>query len=89
MNLNIFKTLYDYFIKIKETKFKIDNKPYNAYELIKKLNLSVCPYCNRNTIYNLKNNTKRTSELDHFYPQSKYPYFALSFYNLVPSTTKI
>jgi len=80
-----FKTLYNYFIEINETKFEIDNKPYNAYELIRKLNIIVCPYCNRNTIYNLKYSNKRTSELDHFYPKSRYPFLAISFYNLVPS----
>ena len=62
-----------------------EKRAYNAYQLIENLNISICPYCNRNTIYNIKNSKKRTSELDHFYPQSKYPFFALSFYNLVPS----
>ena len=58
---------------------------YSGNILVKNLNLSVCPYCNRNTIYSISNGKKRTSELDHFYPQGKYPYFALSFYNLIPS----
>ncbi|MDZ7818511.1 MAG: HNH endonuclease [Aliarcobacter sp.] len=59
-------------------------KDYNAYELIKSLNINICPYCNRNGIHNLKK-SKRTSELDHFHPQSKYPFLAISFYNLIPS----
>ncbi len=84
-----FKTYYGYLNNYKEEKFYIkkDGKkiPYRAYELIKSLNINTCPYCNRNTIYNLSYQKKRTSELDHFYPQSKYPFFALSFYNLVPS----
>ena len=65
----------------------IDNEkqPYNAYQLLENLQVFVCPYCNRNTIYNIKRTKKRTSELDHYYPQSKYPFLALSFYNLVPS----
>jgi len=71
------------------TKKKTKNNPkdyfYSGNILVKKLNISVCPYCNRNTIYSINNGTKRTSELDHYYPQSKYPYFALSFYNLIPS----
>ena len=58
---------------------------YSGNILVKNLNLSVCPYCNINTIFSISNGKKRTSELDHFYPQGKYPYFALSFYNLVPS----
>jgi len=78
-----FQTLYGYFNK--KDKFKYENEYYNAFELVKSLNISTCPYCNRNGIYNIKNSKKRTSELDHFYAQSKYPFFAMSFYNLIPS----
>jgi uncharacterized protein (TIGR02646 family) len=81
-----FGTLYGYLNNYQDKKFTLkDNTPYRAYELIEKLNISTCLYCNRNTIYNLKNSQKRTSELDHFYPRSKYPFFAISFYNLIPS----
>ena len=72
-----FENKYDNFTTIK--------KEYCAYNLLQKLNITVCPYCNRNTIYNLKYTKKRTSELDHFYPKSEYPVLALSFYNLIPS----
>lgn len=56
---------------------------YNARILIKKLQIEVCPYCNRNYIRNLKE--KRTAEIDHFFPKEAYPFLALSFYNLIPS----
>jgi len=82
-NFGYFETLYNYFTA--KNKFQLNTRPYNAYELIKKLNIIVCPYCDRNTIYNLKYSSKRTSELDHFYPKSKYPFLAISFYNLVAS----
>ncbi|MGD9655451.1 MAG: HNH endonuclease [Sulfuricurvum sp.] len=82
----LFETYYGYLNNYKEKKFLTNNsKPYRAYELIKSLDINTCPYCNRNTIYNLKYSKKRTSELDHFYPISKYPFFGLSFYNLIPS----
>ncbi|MBI1225169.1 MAG: hypothetical protein GC192_08000 [Bacteroidetes bacterium] len=55
----------------------------SAVKLIEDLDLSVCPYCNRNFIYNTDN--KRPSEIDHFHAKSKYPLLAMSFYNLVPS----
>ena len=58
-------------------------KNYKSYDLIKKLNISVCLYCNRNYIFSSEN--INTCELDHFYSQEKYPYLALSFYNLIPS----
>jgi hypothetical protein len=60
----------------------------NAYYLVEELDITVCPYCNRNYVHNVIPNGKnmlRTCELDHFYPKSKYPLLALSFYNLIPS----
>lgn len=88
-DFNYFTTLYSYLNKYSEiTFFNEDNGKkvaYNAYKLIQNINVSTCPYCNRNTIYNLKYSKKRTSELDYFYPQSKYPFLVISFYNLIPS----
>ena len=52
-------------------------------KFVKKLNLSVCPYCNRNFIN--PSSTGSKCQLDHFFPKSKYPLLAVSFYNLVPS----
>ena len=59
----------------------------SSKRFIKKVNLKVCPYCNRNYIFNFTKNKKHeaTAQLDHFFDKSTYPYFALSLYNLVPS----
>jgi 5-methylcytosine-specific restriction endonuclease McrA len=56
-------------------------------EYIKDLEITVCPYCNRNYIFNFqkKDSLEATAQLDHFFDKSKYPYFAVSIYNLVPS----
>jgi hypothetical protein len=61
--------------------------PYNAYDLAEKLNVDVCPYCNRNYTFTIKNkNSKSTRpDFDHFYSKDDYPILALSFYNLIPS----
>lgn len=62
---------------------------WKAYELAKKLKVEVCPYCNRNYTFVLgkdQENKKFTRfQYDHFFHKAKYPYLALSFYNLVPS----
>ena len=52
------------------------------------LKVSTCYYCNKDLILNF-NAPKKTStfQLDHFYDKGKYPYLALSFYNLIPSCT--
>ncbi|NOZ47302.1 MAG: hypothetical protein GXO79_11060 [Chlorobi bacterium] len=58
----------------------------HSYWLMKKLDVRVCPYCNRSytfTIY--KDNKKIRPQFDHFYPKDTYPFLALSFYNLIPS----
>ena len=51
-------------------------------ELVRKLELSVCPYCNQNIISST--GKKIVAQFDHFYSKSKYPIFALSLYNLIP-----
>lgn len=51
--------------------------------LIDSLDVSVCPYCNRNYVFSKDN--ADTCDLDHFIPEGKYPVFAASFYNLIPS----
>ncbi len=91
----LFKSYYSYLNSYKDVKFylfgaeasdsEVKRIDYNAYKLVKDLNISTCPYCNRNTVYNLNKSDGRTSEIDHFYPKENYPYFAISFYNLIPS----
>ncbi|MGG4409242.1 hypothetical protein ABER75_10930 [Niallia taxi] len=69
------------------SKYLIDTE-YNAAKLVHKLDISVCPYCNRNFINNVtyaNRGLKRTSQIDHFYCKEKYPFLAMSFYNLIPS----
>lgn len=63
---------------------------YSGIELIDRLGITVCPYCNRTYVQSIKNQNqyhkkRRTSEFDHFFPKSKYPFLAISFYNLIPS----
>lgn len=59
----------------------------NAVWLTSKLNIKVCPYCNRAYTFTIKGRRGVRPELDHFFPRSnkKYKHLALSFYNLVPS----
>lgn len=78
---------YDNFVRDKQ----------NAYWLLRELRVRVCPYCNR--IYTTTLPTKEELEkagggerfettratYDHFYCQDRYPYLALSLFNLVPS----
>jgi len=52
------------------------------------INNQICFYCNKEFITSFAKNEKdycSTFQLDHFYDKGKYPYLALSFYNLIPS----
>lgn len=64
----------------------LDNEN-NAVWLTSKLNIKVCPYCNRSYTFTLRGKKGIRPELDHFYPRSvdAYKHLALSFYNLIPS----
>ena len=92
VSFDYYKDVYKIFssgkqLKSKDMKGKIID--YNALKLVNDLKMVVCPYCNRNFIYNTKGEEeekgRRTSQIDHFYPKAKFPFLALSFYNLVPS----
>lgn len=82
-----------YLVNVYQNLFAKSNKSigsnyYNAVALCRKLGITVCPYCNRNFINNVdlgEQGIKRTSQLDHFYSKDKYPFLAMSFYNLIPS----
>lgn len=54
-------------------------------DFIKRVNIDTCPYCNRNLITFLSDDGKIKPPIDHFYPASKFPMLALSYYNLIPS----
>lgn len=69
---------YSYVIDTLYKNMTSEAKEYLLHEL----NVSVCPYCNRNYVYSVKN--IHTCELDHFFPKDQYPIFAASFYNLIP-----
>lgn len=75
---------YDEFSKKNST---IYSYTWGAYKLTEELNVRSCLYCNRNYVLTVTNCGKKIirPELDHFFPQSKYPLLALSFYNMIPS----
>ena len=59
-----------------------------AYDIAASLGVNTCPYCNRiyiNTILESKKKEIIRPLFDHFFPHSKHPFLALSFYNLIPS----
>ncbi|MFP3511480.1 HNH nuclease [Peribacillus sp. SIMBA_075] len=52
--------------------------------LMEKLNVRVCPYCNRLYTFTLGKEGIRP-QFDHFFPKSLFSYLSVSLYNLIPS----
>ncbi len=81
--------MFNYDTFCKERKSTSSDKIINlAYQFVKDSNLLCCPYCNRAFIETINENKIRTAELDHYFPQSIYPFFAISPWNLIPSCPK-
>jgi len=58
----------------------------DAIKLMDLLEVPVCPYCNRNFTSTVsKDNGIRQGQFDHYRSKSKYPWFSLSLYNLIPT----
>lgn len=53
--------------------------------LAKTIGMKTCPYCNRQYTFTINQGKGIRPQFDHFYPKSEFPYFALSFYNLIPT----
>ncbi|MEH7110640.1 hypothetical protein V7083_23210, partial [Bacillus sp. JJ1764] len=79
---NELKTIFNY-----NMFTRADNtEGWCAYELLNKINIQVCPYCNRQYITTLYTKRQKTrAQLDHFFDKATYPFLAISLYNLVPS----
>jgi 5-methylcytosine-specific restriction endonuclease McrA len=51
---------------------------------IQSVKTHTCPYCNHTFIQTDKQGRGK-HEIDHFYPQATFPYFAMSYFNLIPA----
>lgn len=60
---------------------------WGAYALCVESRYTMCPYCHQAFAHTLipKGAGRFRPTLDHYYAKNKYPYLALSIYNLVPS----
>lgn len=87
-NIKKFKKLHFKIEAIFKYKNSFNRKKtkYSTYTLADNLNVNTCVYCNRIYTKTVVNPNKLTRpEFDHWFPQSKYPLLALSFFNLIPS----
>lgn len=75
------------FHKILVEEIYEDADNFNKEDLASIKNLSVCPYCGISKVspYGNRNGVTLGYQIEHYLPKSKYPYFAISFYNLFPA----
>ena len=85
LQFTCFKEIYSNYFCNGSSVFVDGN--YNAYTFLRDLDITVCPYCDDEylDIIDRDESSVRTSEIDHFFPKSKYPALAMCYYNLIPS----
>ena len=58
---------------------------FDKTALFDRCKLRICPYCGRSFIYAIDDGTGVVKpQIDHYIPKRKYPYLALSYFNLIP-----
>lgn len=86
--IDVFEEIFSYNGFSKNDNRLANQSYWNRKELLNRLNINVCPYCNRNYIsnyYDKKKGKSTTATLDHYYTKDKYPFLAVNIYNLIPS----
>ncbi|MCU5128960.1 hypothetical protein OCA18_10820 [Bacillus cereus] len=77
--ITIFHTEYNRFVNANDAQL------WGAYAFVEALDISICPYCNSQFIFTLRKKGGKTRPvLDHYFCKSKYPFLAISIYNLIP-----
>ncbi len=82
------KNLANAFNYAKFSQQPTDGTQWYAAKLMKEAlkNLQYCPYCNADMVYAMDTRGRiARSAFDHFFPAARYPFLALSLYNLIPS----
>lgn len=64
-----------------------EEKQYDAYRYCKAMDINVCVYCNAQLTHTVTRESGKAirPQIDHFLPKSRFPMFALSFYNIIPA----
>lgn len=86
-NIGRTKTHTEFKNVINSIFFYENHNVWKAYETAIAIGMNTCPYCNRSYIKTVGTDDEKfvRADFDHFLAKSRYPYFRLSFYNLIPS----
>lgn len=56
-----------------------------GHDIVDEWKIDVCLYCNQEPIQTQGKRVKYRTDLDHFYPKTKFPFLAVTLSNLIPS----
>ena len=70
------RLMHQIFVTHGYEQFTVEQKS----QFTQSIGTDTCSYCNRNYTYSLQKAKSIKPEIDHFFPKSKYPFLALSFY---------
>ena len=57
-----------------------------GHDITNNIDLDICPYCNNEDIETISIEGAETRpDIDHYFPKSKFPFFALTLSNLIPA----
>ncbi|MGI2068178.1 hypothetical protein [Shewanella sp. MF08487] len=81
------KALFPNWVNVFSNLFNYNQMAKNfGNEMTDALHINFCPYCNQENTETITVAAARSRpDLDHFHPKSKFPFFALTLSNLIPS----
>lgn len=80
---------HGYNLTVKSPQSVVEEFWFKKDEHIRDLHQRICPYCGRSFIYMVEHskNSKKDvvkPQIDHYLPKSTYPWFAMTYFNLIP-----
>lgn len=83
---NKLRSLFDYAYRFVKGNNSTRWDTYQYIQAMIQNGLRYCPYCNCHQLeaYKTSDGKEHKGPLDHFYDKARYPYLALSIYNLIP-----
>ena len=68
--------------------WRLKRRSWNAYSFTTKMGVDVCPYCGRQYTFTLGDGDEVKNgrpQIDHYIPETEYPFLSCSLYNFIPS----
>lgn len=76
----------EFFEELSEKVFQYENWRSNGKfeQIVELMDIKICPYCNHQDVFKDEERDVMIISCDHYLDKARYPWFSLSFYNLIP-----